>query len=90
MADIPATRCSCGCGAPSSTTRLRKASCPWCGAIGRFSRQVIVDALPVCGRCGVLYVPACLYDRVAHAKPRTVRQLLAQIIVRFASRVAGS
>lgn len=58
-------KCSCGCGqAPAETTRLRKASCAWCGYIIRLSRDCISRGLPGCP-CGGTLEPDCLHDACA-------------------------
>src|SRR5688572_13164189 len=55
-------KCPCGCGqAPAETTRLRKASCTWCGYIIRLSRDCISRGLPGCP-CGGTLEPECLVD----------------------------
>lgn len=81
--------CDCGCGqAPSTTTRLRKAECPKCGAVIRASRLVIRDALPVCGRCETDYRPACLYDArlVGQVETHPVFLRLVAKVTRWISR----
>lgn len=63
---MPAKRkCPCHCGqAPAETTRLRKASCSWCGYVIRLSRQCISRGLPTCP-CGGTLEPDCLHDQCA-------------------------
>lgn len=61
----PKRKCPCRCGqAPAETTRLRKASCQWCGYIVRLSRDCISRGLPTCP-CGGILEPDCLYDQCA-------------------------
>ncbi len=63
MAANRKAKCSCGCRqAPSATTRLRKASCSWCGYIIRLSRDCVSRGLPGCP-CGGTLEPDCLHDR---------------------------
>lgn len=57
-------KCLCGCGqAPSTTTRMRKVECRWCGYVIRVSAVHMAKGLPTCP-CGEAMEARCLEDRM--------------------------